>query len=135
MGEKTFPATKLSRPKCTALNRRTMAVWLAAGTRMAVSNSRMVSTNIITQPAFSLAPAPHEDLGAVDQTERVDFGRLERVGCADFRPNRLAGFVRSANSWHGVRPLECPDDQLRKVFILEYRLDNLRERFRARTGI
>ena len=36
---------------------------------------------------------------------------------------------------HGVKPLECPEDRLRRVFILEFRRDNLRERFRARTGI
>ena len=32
--------------------------------------------------------------------------------------NRSLLFQRRNNSWHGVRPLECPDGQLRKVFIV-----------------
>jgi len=49
--------------------------------------------------------------------------------------NQSMVFLRTDHSWHGVAPLECPEGALRKVFIIEYRLDRLRERFRARTGI
>lgn len=49
--------------------------------------------------------------------------------------NRSMLFLRTDHSWHGVAPLECPEGALRKVFIIEYRLDRVRERFRARTGI
>jgi hypothetical protein len=49
--------------------------------------------------------------------------------------NRSLLFLRTDHSWHGVAPLACPEGMFRKVFIIEYRLDRLRERFRARTGI
>ena len=49
--------------------------------------------------------------------------------------NRSFLFLRTDHSWHGVEPLRCPEDKMRKVFIVEFREDSLRERFRARTGI
>jgi hypothetical protein len=35
--------------------------------------------------------------------------------------NRSLIFSRNENSWHGVRPLNCPTGALRKVFIVEFR--------------
>lgn len=35
--------------------------------------------------------------------------------------NRSLLFQRTAHSWHGVKPLRCPEGVLRKVFIVEYR--------------
>lgn len=33
-----------------------------------------------------------------------------------FRANRLAFFVKSSNSWHGVAPIKCPEGVIRKSF-------------------
>lgn len=30
-------------------------------------------------------------------------------------------FIRRGNSWHGVKPVRCPEGALRKVFIVEFR--------------
>jgi hypothetical protein len=60
------------------------------------------------------APPP----AAAGPTERIGFEGLEPVGRAEFRPNRLAGFVRSAASWHGVRPLACPPGRARKALLI-----------------
>lgn len=49
--------------------------------------------------------------------------------------NRSLLFLRTDHSWHGVEPIRCPECEMRKVFIVEFRKDSLRERFRARTGI
>jgi hypothetical protein len=36
----------------------------------------------------------------------------------DASGNRSLLFARRGNSWHGVRPLTCPDGRLRKVFLV-----------------
>jgi len=51
-------------------------------------------------------------------TQRVDFDELEPIGEAAFRANRLAGFVRSPASWHGVRPIGCPPGRGRKSLLV-----------------
>ena len=35
--------------------------------------------------------------------------------------NRSLLFMRRDHSWHGVKPIECPEGRLRKVFIVEFR--------------
>jgi hypothetical protein len=32
--------------------------------------------------------------------------------------NRSLLFARQGNSWHGVREIRCPEDRMRKVFIV-----------------
>lgn len=44
-------------------------------------------------------------------------------------------FQRTDHSWHGVRPLQCPEGVLRKVFIVEIRKDDMLQRVRTRFGI
>ena len=41
---------------------------------------------------------------------------VELVFDSGFKPNRLFFFVKSANSWHGVAPLACPEGVLRRSF-------------------
>ncbi|MCP3984638.1 MAG: hypothetical protein GY723_09610 [bacterium] len=43
-----------------------------------------------------------------------DFAHSEIAPCTG---NQSLLFARRANSWHGVRPLECPEGELRRVFI------------------
>ena len=49
--------------------------------------------------------------------------------------NRSFIFRRDADSWHGVKSLECPADALRKVFIVEFRKASLLNRARTAFGL
>ncbi len=40
----------------------------------------------------------------------------------DFTPNKLVGFVKSSNSWHGVRSLSLPDNATRRSLNINYLL-------------
>jgi hypothetical protein len=48
--------------------------------------------------------------------------------------NRSLIFRREAESWHGVRPLDCPPGALRKVFIVEFRKKTPVGRIRTALG-
>jgi hypothetical protein len=52
------------------------------------------------------------------QTERVAFEEFKTIGVTNFVGNRLAGFVRSDDSYHGVPPLACPPEQDRKALLI-----------------
>jgi hypothetical protein len=76
-----------------------------------------------------------DDGGAIDYRSAPNFEDFEaRIG---YPPtgNRSFLFLRTDHSWHGVESLCCPEGRMRKVFIVEFRKDNLRERLRARTRI
>ncbi|MEZ4216410.1 MAG: 2OG-Fe(II) oxygenase [Myxococcota bacterium] len=51
-------------------------------------------------------------------TARVGFEEMKLVRETAFVPNRLAGFVRSPTSWHGVRPIACPEGRGRKALLI-----------------
>ena len=46
----------------------------------------------------------------------------------EFRANRLFFFAKSANSWHGVRRLECPSEFLRRSFNFAFVIPRERRR-------
>jgi len=48
--------------------------------------------------------------------------------------NRSLFFARNEHSWHGVRELRCPEDKLRKVFIVEIRRPDPIMSIRTRLG-
>lgn len=52
------------------------------------------------------------------RTQRVPFEEFKTIGVADFVANRLAGFVRSDASYHGVAPLRCPPGTARKALLI-----------------
>lgn len=49
--------------------------------------------------------------------------------------NRSLVFLRTENSWHGVRALQCPEGALRKVFIVEFRARSPLTRIRTLVGL
>jgi hypothetical protein len=51
-------------------------------------------------------------------TERVPFEELRPIGSTPFVANRLAGFVRSPCSFHGVRPIACPPGMTRDSLLI-----------------
>jgi hypothetical protein len=51
-------------------------------------------------------------------TDRIPFDEFEVVATSEFRGNRLAGFVRSHDSYHGVQPPGCPPEATRKALLI-----------------
>jgi hypothetical protein len=51
-------------------------------------------------------------------TDRIPFEEFKTIGSTPFAANRLAGFVRSARSYHGVPPLGCPAGRTRKALLI-----------------
>ena len=51
-------------------------------------------------------------------TDRIPFSELEEIGSCGFARNRLAGFVRSQNSYHGVRRIEGPPGASRRALLI-----------------
>jgi len=52
------------------------------------------------------------------KTERIPFEEFKPIGSGDYVANRLAGFIRSDVSYHGVRPLACPPGSSRKALMI-----------------
>jgi hypothetical protein len=86
-------------------------------------------------PAWGGSTLVLDDAGEIEYSNAPDFDDFRASHDCPPMGNRSMLFLRTDHSWHGVRPLACPEGELRKVFIVEYRSDTLRERFRARTGI
>lgn len=59
-----------------------------------------------------------DDGGRLAAKCRPDFRDLREVAASEILGNQSFIFQRNEHSWHGVRPLECPPDRLRKVFIV-----------------
>ena len=59
-----------------------------------------------------------DDEGRFRVRERPGFGDLRQVAASEILGNQSFIFQRNEHSWHGVRPLTCPPDRLRKVFIV-----------------
>lgn len=53
------------------------------------------------------------------------FDDLNVAAALDPRGNGSLLFQRTEHSWHGVRPLQCPPDILRKLFIVTVNLPTL----------
>ncbi len=52
------------------------------------------------------------------QTARIPFEEFKPIGETAYVGNRLTGFVRSRVSWHGVRPISCPEGMARKALLI-----------------
>ena len=50
----------------------------------------------------------------------LDFDNVKPFLSVDFKPNTLIGFVKSADSYHGVREINCPDGLERTSFNMNY---------------
>jgi hypothetical protein len=68
-----------------------------------------------TEFCIPLDPAKARKWGP---TDRIPFEEFKTIDTTEFRGNRLAGFVRSANSYHGVRPVACPPGMARKALLI-----------------
>lgn len=59
-----------------------------------------------------------DDAGRFRAHSAPDFDDLHVAASLMPRGNRSLFFARTEHSWHGVRPLQCPPDVLRKLFIV-----------------
>ena len=73
-----------------------------------------------------------DDEGRFGRRSAPGFGDFERVIASEALGNRSLLFTRNVNSWHGVREIECPEDAMRKVFIVV--IDDWRLMRRLRSG-
>lgn len=71
-----------------------------------------------------------DDGGRFERSSAPDFDDFDRVWQADALGNRSLLFHRRGDSWHGVKALQCPEDRLRKVFIVVINAETLLNRVR-----
>jgi hypothetical protein len=61
-----------------------------------------------------------DDHGRFAVDSSPGFEDFDASWTAETMDNRSLIFGRRGNSWHGVRAIECPEGQLRKVFIVVF---------------
>ena len=75
-----------------------------------------------------------DDKRKLDFKSSPSFDDFEQEFRAETLGNRSLMFKRTHHAWHGVRELNCPDDKLRKVFIVVFEkvrpIKDLRNRIR-----
>ncbi len=69
-------------------------------------------------PAWGGETLVLDDGGRLSRNSAPDFADFDRIQAAEALGNRSFLFQRRGDSWHGVRPLACPEDRMRKVFIV-----------------
>ena len=81
-------------------------------------------------PAWGGETVVLDDGGRFKRGSAPGFEDFDQVTSAETMGNHSFLFSRKGNSWHGVRELNCPEGQLRRVFIIvvEDRLLGLRRR-------
>ena len=71
-----------------------------------------------------------DDNGRFHRDSDPDFEDFEHVMASQLLDNRSLIFVRSGNSWHGMRQIRCPEDRLRRVFIAVFEKPSVGRRLR-----
>ncbi|MDA8052326.1 MAG: 2OG-Fe(II) oxygenase [Rhodospirillales bacterium] len=59
-----------------------------------------------------------DDEKRLDAHSAPDFDKLRVAAALEAHGNNSLLFQRTDHSWHGVRPLECPQEAMRKLFIV-----------------
>ncbi len=81
-------------------------------------------------PAWGGETIVLDDNGRFDPRSAPRFEDFDRAISSEALGNRSLIFTRRGNSWHGVREIACPEDRLRKVFIVILNRDALIDRIR-----
>lgn len=68
-------------------------------------------------PAWGGETVVLDDSGRLPTRSAPKWEDFDRAITAEATGNRSLLFARRGNSWHGVRPLLCPEGRMRKVFI------------------
>ena len=75
-----------------------------------------------------------DDAGRIDFNTAPAFSDFESEASFPATGNRSLLFLRTDHSWHGVRPVSCPEGEFRRVFIIEFREKTLAQRMRTWVG-
>ncbi len=75
-----------------------------------------------------------DDAGRLSPASQPDFCDLQEAAASQILGNQSFIFQRNEHSWHAVRPLECPPDKLRKVFVVVMNRLNLQVLWRRLRG-
>ena len=73
-----------------------------------------------------------DDGGRFDRGSAPDFEDFDHTISAKSLENYSLLFGRRNNSWHGVRPINCPENKLRKAFIVVINRNTLVDRIKRR---
>jgi hypothetical protein len=71
-----------------------------------------------------------DDGGRFHSDSHPDFDDFDKVEAGHGLDNHSLIFLRKGNSWHGVREIRCPENRMRKVFIVVFEKPALIERAR-----
>lgn len=74
-----------------------------------------------------------DDRGRFKASSAPAFEDFDEALSSDSIGNRSLLFIRQGNSWHGVKPIQCPEGHLRKVFIVV--IDNDKPWYRLRSWL
>ena len=74
-----------------------------------------------------------DDRGRFKASSAPAFEDFDEALSSESIGNRSLLFIRQGNSWHGVKPIQCPEGQLRKVFIVV--IDNDKPWYRLRSRL
>jgi len=69
-------------------------------------------------PAWGGQTVVLDDEGRLRAHAAPSFESLRQVAVSEILGNQSFMFKRTEHSWHAVRPITCPPDRLRKVFIV-----------------
>ncbi|MFT4613480.1 MAG: Rps23 Pro-64 3,4-dihydroxylase Tpa1-like proline 4-hydroxylase [Bacteroidia bacterium] len=67
-------------------------------------------------PAWGGAMPELDDGGTLDYNSAPDYKDFDEIKECDAIGNCSSLMLRTDHSWHAVRPIECPEDRLRRVF-------------------
>ncbi|MDT8409812.1 MAG: 2OG-Fe(II) oxygenase [Wenzhouxiangellaceae bacterium] len=73
-----------------------------------------------------------DDYGRFSASSAPAFEDFNEARSSESIGNRSLLFIRAGNSWHGVKPINCPEGYLRKVFIVVINRDTPWYRMRSR---
>lgn len=85
-------------------------------------------------PAWGGETLVLDDAGKISFDAAPAFEDFESEASLPATGNRSLLFLRTDHSWHGVRPVSCPEGELRRVFIVEFRQKSVSQRIRTWFG-
>jgi len=77
------------------------------------------------EPAWGGSTLALDDGGRLDYNSAPAYEDFDDIIEFDSMDNSSALMLRTDHSWHAVRPIECPEGKLRRVFIVVINPDNL----------
>lgn len=100
--------------------------------RKAGSHIFYFNTNEDWQPSWGGDTVLLDDGGTLPTRSAPNFDDFSSEIAAQTLGNRSLLFSRTDHAWHGVRPIACPEDRLRKVFIVVINRNRLGDKIRRR---